>query len=515
MAGYVQDGSPGDGFERSRELFESLVSMLSESATDELTHADLEDRLASQGRELIRGLIQDHLDRRADREPVRENVTDAAGVAHTRRENEHERTLTTVYGPVQVRRKAYRAPGAGNLYPADAVLNLPSGKHSHGLRRLAAVEATRGSFADAAAAIERSTGTKIGKRQVEDLTQAAAADIEAFYAKHRPAPACDEENLLVLSADGKGVVMRPDALRAVTARSARSRKLSTRLSKGEKRDRKRMAEVAAVYDLAPHPRTPGDIITTTRADARHDGHNDRGAAGAGERDRPTPRAAGKWLTASLTHTTAQVIAAAFDEAERRDPDHTRTWVGLVDGNNHQIDRISAEAARRAVTVHIVVDFVHVMEYLWKAAWCFHPEGDTAAETWVARHALRILHGDAAVVAAAIRRKATTRGLTDAARKNADTAADYLIAKRPYLDYPTALANGWPIATGVIEGACRHLVKDRMDITGARWGLPGAEAVLLLRAVISNGDFDTYWAWHLTQELQRNHLTRYQDQALAA
>ena len=129
--------------------------------------------------------------------------------------------------------------------------------------------------------------------------------------------------------------------------------------------------------------------------------------------------------------------------------------------------------------------------------------------------MRILHGDAAVVAAAIRRKATTRGLTDAARKNADTAADYLIAKRPYLDYPTALANGWPIATGVIEGACRHLVKDRMDITGARWGLPGAEAVLLLRAVISNGDFDTYWAWHLTQELQRTHLTRYQDQSLAA
>ena len=126
-----------------------------------------------------------------------------------------------------------------------------------------------------------------------------------------------------------------------------------------------------------------------------------------------------------------------------------------------------------------------------------------------------LHGDAAVVAAAIRRKATTRGLDPAARKNADTAADYLIAKRPYLDYPTALANGWPIATGVIEGACRHLVKDRMDITGARWGLPGAEAVLLLRAVISNGDFDTYWAWHLAQELQRTHLTRYQDLSLAA
>ena len=470
------------------------------------------------GRESPRSLTQDHLDLRADREQSRTGVVDAGGVARTRLECGHERTLRTVYGPVQVRRKAYRATAVENLYPADAVLNLPGGKHSHGLRRLAAVEATRGSFEQAAAAIGRATGTTIGKRQVEDLTRAAAVDVEAFYAAHRPAPAAAAD-ILVLSADGKGVVMRPDALRAVTARSARSRKLSTRLSKGEKRDRKRMAEVAAVYDLAAHPRSPGDIITigvpAEADDCGHSGHRTGRGDGGGEGDQPAPRAAGKWLTASLTHSTGQVIAAAFEEAERRDPGHARTWVGLVDGNNHQIDRINAEAARRAVTVHIVVDFIHVLEYLWKAAWCFHREGDTAAETWVANHALRILHGDAAVVAAAIRRKATTRGLDPAARKNADTAADYLIAKRPYLDYPTALANGWPIATGVIEGACRHLVKDRMDITGARWGLPGAEAVLLLRAVISNGDFDTYWAWHLAQELQRTHLTRYQRLSLAA
>jgi hypothetical protein len=93
-------------------------------------------------------------------------------------------------------------------------------------------------------------------------------------------------------------------------------------------------------------------------------------------------------------------------------------------------------------------------------------------------------------------------------KNADRCADYLLAKRPYLDYPTALKNGWPIATGVIEGACRHLVKDRMDITGARWGLAGAEAILSLRALISNGDFDSYWTFHLVQEHRRVHASRY-------
>src|SRR5437660_1439387 len=115
---------------------------------------------------------------------------------------------------------------------------------------------------------------------------------------------------------------------------------------------------------------------------------------------------------------------------------------------------------------------------------------------------------AAAVAAGIRRRATTFGYSPGEREGADACADYLTAKKPYLDYATALAKGWPIATGVIEGACRYLVKDRMDITGARWGLDGAEAILKLRALTSNGDFDRYFTWHLTQEQQRLHTSRY-------
>ena len=515
MAGYVHDESEAAMFTRPRELFEALVAGLADPATAALAHTDLEDQLATSGRELMCALFQDHLDLRAAREDRCGAVIDAEGIARTRVEHGHERDLATVFGRVRVTRMAYRAPGAGNLYPADAVLNLPGGKHSHGLRRLAAVEAARGSFADAAAAIERATGTRVGKRQVEQLAQAVDADVEAFYAAHRPAPA-EAQDVLVLSADGKGVVMRPEALRAATARAATSRKLSTRLSKGEKRDRKRMAEVAAVYDLTPHERTPADIITLPHPGS---GGSGSGGGGGGPTDaatapEPAPRARGKWLTASLTHSTAQVIAAAFDEAERRDPEHARPWVALVDGNAHQIQRIHAEADRRGIPVPIVIDFVHVAEYLWKAAWCFYREGDSAAETWVAEHALRILNGQAGTVAAAIRRKATTLGLDPARRRNADTTATYLINNKPYLDYPTALESGWPIATGVIEGACRHLVKDRMDITGARWGLPGAEAVLRLRALISNGDFDAYWNWHLNQERHRTHLSHYQDHAIA-
>lgn len=143
-------------------------------------------------------------------------------------------------------------------------------------------------------------------------------------------------------------------------------------------------------------------------------------------------------------------------------------------------------------------------------WCFFAEGDPAAEHWVRDRALAVLRGGARDVAAGIRRRATTAGLSKPKRKKADDCAKYLINKAAYLDYPTALAAGWPIATGVIEGACRHLVADRMDITGARWSVEGAEAVLKLRAVRSNGDFDKYWRWHLDQEQRRVHQARYAD-----
>lgn len=207
------------------------------------------------------------------------------------------------------------------------------------------------------------------------------------------------------------------------------------------------------------------------------------------------------------------MGAVFDEADRRDPHHQRRWVALVDGNAHQIDRIQAQAAQRQVDVAIVVDFIHVLEYLWGAAWCFFAEADPAAENWVQDRALAVLEGNATDVAAGIRRRATAARLTTAKRRKADLCATYLINKAPYLDYPTALAAGWPIATGVIEGACRHLVKDRMDITGARWGLDGAEAVLKLRAVRTNDDLDAYWRFHLRQERHRVHESRYLNGAI--
>jgi hypothetical protein len=476
-------------------LFTTLTEELQSPEAAGLTACELEDLLTERGREVQRQLLQDHLDLRAAREEqaAREHRPPAAGadgITRSRLEAGHGRLLASLFGTVRVTRCAWRRPGAPNLYPADAALSLPACRRSHALARLAAVEAARGSFETAHAAVTGRCGPVMGKRQVEQAVVSAASDIAAFYAARVPVP-CTASTLLVISADAKGIVMRPGALRPATARAAaRQGRMRTRLAAGEKPNRKRMATLACVYAAEPALRRPHDVIAPPGG--RH-GHRTL---------RPRPKAKAKWLAGSVELDPAEVIAAAFDQAEARDPQHRRTWVVLVDGAEHQLDLIRAEAARRSVTIHIMIDLIHVLEYIWKAAWCLHPAGDPAAEDWVAVKAVAVLAGASARVATEVTAEADAAGLTAGQRNGTDTCVRYLTSKDEFLRYDQALASGWPIATGVIEGACRHLIGDRLDITGARWGLDGAEAILTLRAVISNSDFDEYWRFHLAREHQR-------------
>jgi hypothetical protein len=352
---------------------------------------------------------------------------------------------------------------------------------------MAAAGVAGGSLAAACKLVRERTGCKLGTRQCQQLARAAAGDFGAFYAA-RPRPAPGPGQVLVTECDAKGIRMRPGQLRPRAERAARKAvpKQDGRLSQGEVRTRKRMAAAGAVYLIDPAPRTPADIT------------------GPGPR-RPGPAARHKWLTASVTATTAQTVAAMFAEADRRDPARQARWIALADGNKDQIAQIQAQAAARGITVTIIVDLIHVAGHLWDAAWCFFPKASPAAGPWVRARITALLDGGpgaAAAIAAALRQAAA--GLSRARRATAGKTAAYLEAKAPYLDYPAALAAGWPIATGVIEGACRHLVKDRMDITGARWGVQTADAILQLRALLANGDFDAYWDFHLQREHERNH-----------
>lgn len=489
---------PLEFFCGSRERFASLLATMGSAATLRMNHRELEDLLEVEGRELMRQLFQDHLTLRGPGRAAAP-VVDRQGVPHTH-VRAQARDLETVFGTVRVERAGYGGRGLQSLHPLDAALNLPEERYSHGVRRHMALEAARGSFDDAVLSVAKRTGAHVPKRQAEQLVVRAASDFDTFYLEREAATVQEVQatgKVLTLTTDGKGIVMRPSDLRPETQRAAAktSRKLKRRLSKGEKRCRKRMAQVASVYTVEPFVRRPEDFIDELR---------NREVL-----DKKRPRPENKRVWASVEKDTDEVIEELFEEAQRRDPEHQKRWVALVDANLTQLDNLRVQARRRDVELTVIVDIIHVLDYVWRAAWAFHPEGSPEAERWVDERLLEILRGRASWVAAGMRRSATLRGL-DEKRRAVDECADYLLNQAQYLRYDQYLANGLPIASGVIEGACRHLVKDRMDITGARWGVRGAEAVLRLRALRSSGDFEEYWRFHEAMEHFRNHEMAYAD-----
>ena len=475
-----------DPFFDARNLLDGLIDALHTQKWLHAEHGDVEQLINKDGFELMRLLLQGHLDERARQEPDFDSVRQGTR-EHTHKRKNRSRQLNTLFGKVEVRRKSYSVGGVDSIFPQDAELNLSVDQYSDGLRRQTAFAVSEQSFDKSSESISRNTATTVAKRQMENITRHLSQDFDAFYQSRR-FEVTDTTALLVLTCDGKGVVMRQTDLRPATQKASKSgkHKKRTRLSRGEKGNRKRMATVASVYDIAPHIRSADSIIGSKKVNSQ------------------TPKPGNKRVWASVEKSPLDVIEQMFAEARRRDPNQRRKWVILVDGQPVQLKQIRQVMKQQKIRAPIVLDFIHVLEYLWKAAYCFFDESSQETEDWVKKRALKILDGEASQVAAGIRRSSTKRNLNSKERENADKCSDYLLKYKSYLRYDKCLVAGYPIATGVIEGACRYLIKDRMDITGARWGLQGAEAVLKLRAIISSNDFEKYFDFHKRQEGYRNY-----------
>ena len=490
----------GDNFSSSRQSFNELIGSLSSDVTSDMDHSDLEKFLQNEGRELMRKLFEEKLRLRGNGS-VAEVVQGSDGVERPYK-RESDRSLKSVFGEVTVERMGYGRPGEESLFPKDLELNMPAGIYSLGISRLMSLNAAKGSFDEAIATVKEATGVDVPKRQALSLVTNAAQDFESFYERVEVDALSTDGEFVVVTMDAKGIVMRKESLTEATRERAKESqtKLTKRLSKGEKSNRKRMATVASVYEIESFKRTPEQICSDLRP-----------VRDATEKKRPRPQHKRVW--ASVERPPEVVTVEVFEQAVKLDPDSKKTWLALVDGEPNQISRIEAEAKKRGVNVTIILDIIHVIEYLWKASRVFNEETSQEAQDWVTQRLLEILRGNSSHVAAGIRRSATLRKLNEKDREPVDKCADYLLNKSAYLKYDKYLEQGFPIATGVIEGACRHLIKDRLDITGARWSLEGAEAILKLRSLRTSGDFEEYWTYHEGQELQRNHFAKFADSNL--
>lgn len=483
------------GFAGALTLFERLVGALHDRETMRMTHDELEDLLSTEGNALLRQLLQAHLDARQGGKVAGGKVEGADGVERSR-VRELPRNLETRFGTVVVNRTGYGSPGTDSLVPMDGALNLPEEKYSFTLQRIVAEEAAKGSFDNVVELVEKHTGAHVPKRQAEEIAASAATDFTEFYRnrhQHALLGGADASTVLVITGDGVGIRVLPRARRDKKLRveKVKGSGLLERLGTGEKPGLARMATVAAVYTVKPFPRDAQDVLGPPRPATP-----------------PRPRPENKRVWASIVDDAKAVFAAAFDEACYRDPKRQKRWVVLLDGNAHQIKVVEELARKHRVKITIVVDIYHVSEYVWKAAHAFHPDDESARKQWVAERLMGILEGNCSHVAAGMRRSATLQALSSTTRKPVDACARYLLNKKKYLAYDAYLTAGLPVGTGVIEGAGRNLIKDRMDIAGARWGIETAEAVLQLRALRCSGDLDEYWQFHLKQEHQRNHAAHY-------
>lgn len=465
----------------AREKFDSLVDWLQSDEARALSLHEIEAHLLPVGREAMNLLLQAHLAGRGtgDVGASIEVTSDSATLPFHAKSKLAPRKLTTRFGKLEIQRTAYAAPGHESVHPLDEALQLPKRAVSYTVQRHVAEGVARGPFDEALETLKSFTGVHVCKRTAEQVVADVAEDFDAFYVQ-RQAPNPEETGpILVASVDCKGVPLlkREKAKKVV------------RLGRGEKRNQKKMATVATVYDQEPRVRTPEEVVESLFDEKEDDPKT------------PRPRRAKpghKRVWASLRKTKDEVIDDMRDEVEARDPEQSKTRVVVTDGER----ALQLRVGSRFKGAIFILDIIHVLERLWTVAHAIHGEGTDKAMAWARSHALMVLCGKVGQAVKGMRQSCTKRKLTGKRKSVIMAAAAYLYRNKQRMRYHEYLAAGLPIASGAVEGACKNLVKDRMERSGMRWTVDGAEAVLKLRAIERSHDMDEYWPFHIQQEQDR-------------
>lgn len=417
-----------------------------------------------------------------------ENISLPDGEAVTRLEGVRERRYVSIFGPYQLQRVVYgsREKQKIEFVPLDNRLQLPEGAFSYVLQDWDQGLCVEQAFGQARSTVQRILDLKQSVDSLEHMNHEMAVDATNFMLT-RPQPE-QEGEIVVASADQKGIVMR---------RSADDPPAKTHRTKGEKASRKRMATVATVYTVDPYQRTPEEVVSALFRDAPEP-----------SRDRPKPQNKEVWATLPPNDVPGSGINTAFawmiGELHLRGracaaDGAKKPLVFLSDGQEALWDARRYWLPEQAVGI---LDILHVTPRLWKAAHVFHKEGSQAAEDFVRERVLRVLQGKASGVIRGFREMATKHGLVGPKKKAIAAVCGYLEANVERMHYDEYLRAGYPIASGVIEGACRHLVKDRMERAGMHWTVPGAQAMLDLRSIHVSQLWDEYQEYRIQRETER-------------
>ena len=423
-----------------------------------------------------------------------ETVTLPDGRVCQRLEEIHERRYVSIFGEFVLERTVYGSREGQKIefVPLDNRLQLPESVFSYVLQDWDQSFCVEQAFGPSAEVIKRI----LGLRQSVDSLERMNVDMSKQvldYRDARPAPKPEEEGeILVTSADGKGIIMRHSAEEKAEKRAKRQ----GHRGKGDKANQKRMATVGAVYTVDRYYRTAEEVVAALFRDEEP----------RPWQKRPEPQHKHVWASLPVPGDDDEMISSVSvvytwlqEEVEGRRRDPCQEIVHLADGQESLWEAREEYLPENTVDI---LDLLHVSPRIWQAAHVFHKEGSDEAEQFVRERLLRILQGESALVVRGLRVMGTKRGLCGAKKKTLQKVCAYLDANGHRMHYDKYLAKGYPIASGVIEGACRHRVKDRMERAGMHWTPAGAQAMLDVRSTYVNGDWEEYQSYRIQREMNR-------------
>jgi hypothetical protein len=463
--------NPDEIVAQMQQDFHQLIAYVRSAQTRTATEVErtLFQRLLALGLQLLRLFF---LTRAALRPATPITTTGTPLPFHSRRPIDY----FSVFGKLSFARHYFYRSDAGGLCPLDAALSLPARCYSDLLRDWMAYDSTDGAYRETSTTLERMLGLSLSIQSLERVVVADACDVAAFYEQlPEMVPPTALGSILVAQADGKGVPMVQPSRTSTPVR----------LGKGQKRTKKKEAIVTALYTISPYLRTAQDVLAALLHEPRT----------ADQRQRPRPLQ--KELRATLDGK-ASAVSRLAQRAALRDGRHIQDRVALTDG----AEALQAQMQTQLPDYTLVLDIIHVTDYLWDSATALVGEKSPERTPWVRKHLERILTGQTAAVLAALEQEAQAPERTATQVAALRKTIGYYWRNLAYMQYDVYLARGWPIGTGVVEGACGHVVKDRMEQAGMRWTKAGAQAMLDLRAVRLSGDWDAYWEFHRHKEHER-------------
>lgn len=458
---------------KAQEQLEQVQDFLRQACREgqriDEVESDLWGRMLQLGRQLLESYVAGY--QQGDLGPTLEQD----GRVLRRLEQPHVRRYVSIFGPLEISRYVYgtRETQKHEVIPLDALLALPDSEFSYVLQDWDQGLCVQNSYGESRVTIQRILRLGQSVLSLEQMNSQMATAVEPFWAQP-PTAAEPEGPILVLTADGKGVPMRREDGGAKPVRR----------KKGQKADPKREACVGGVYTIAPFVRRAEDVVDEIL-------RNERKA----ERPRPQNKKLHAELTRGIegqeTRGKDRIFGWFAEQIRVRNADGDKPIIAVCDGDRALWEKVKALMQTVGLPLLCVLDIFHVLERLWLAAHCFHPEGSAEAQAFVAERLRRLLEGEVGYVIGGLKQMGTKHPLKSSKRRRLAKVIAYLENNRSYMRYDECLAQGYPIGSGVVEGACRHLVKDRMEGTGMHWCIAGAQSMLHLRAIHLNGDWDLF------------------------